>query len=449
MKYILETPTCPAAPPENSESESRYWRAPCQLQIAKESEKILSTTNPALVSLAGTQSLLMLQGPVGPLFNRIAKWKQGFGHTVTRIVFNGGDEFYCADSDPIKYTQTLQAWPAWLRQLLADRAIDGILLFGQNRPYHREAIRICRIMGIKVFVMEEGYVRPGYMTLEIDGVNAYSTTLEKYQLPESASVMEPRSAVVDKHCLQLMFHAALYYAFLNLGALRYRQYQHHRRSASWRYALYWAGAAAHYPYARLLDFAERKRLDLSRPYFFFPLQLESDAQIKHHSRYADTLSYTREILKSFAMHARTDAQLIVKQHPLALGRIGMRHAIVEIANQYGIRDRLIFLHTCEIHHLLHQAAGVVTVNSTVGIQAIRIGVPVKVLGDAIYKYPAVVDLQPLDHFWKSPKTPDKEVARQYHRRLKVLTQVPAALYAPASSPLSWNEAIFVHKEVRE
>ncbi len=39
--------------------------------------------------------------------------------------------------------------------------------------------------------------------------------------------------------------------------------------------------------------------------------------------------------------------------------------------------------------LLARAAGVVTVNSTVGLAALRAGVPVKPLGDAVYDVPGL------------------------------------------------------------
>lgn len=405
--------------------------------------------NPALAQLADVKSLLMLQGPIGPLFHRIAKWKRSLGHRVTRVVFSGGDEYFCPDPEAIEFCHTLREWPYYLRRLILRHEIDGVILFGQSRPLHREAIRICRMMGIDVFVMEEGYVRPGFMTLELGGVNAESTTLDAYKLDEDfplgATVTPAR---VKHHRLRMTWQAMLYYLFLRLGARHYTGYIHHRHSSILRYASYWVGAALHYPVTRWQDRKAMAALDQRRPYFFLPLQIDSDAQVVCHSRFLDVLSFVEEVMQSFALHASPDAQLFIKQHPLARGHLGMRASIFSMAERYGIRHRVIFVYSCKIYELLERVTGVVTINSTVGMQAIARSVPLKVMGDAIYDHPDVVDPQPLDDFWRNPRKPDPAKAIEFYRTLKILTQVPAALYDPASVPLDWDDLLSVHSGER-
>lgn len=118
----------------------------------------------------------------------------------------------------------------------------------------------------------------------------------------------------------------------------------------------------------------------------------------------------------------------------------MRREILQRATELGISDRVIFVYACKIYKLLDTVAGVVTVNSTVGLQTIAHAVPLKVMGEAIYDHADVVDRQPLDSFWESPRRPDPALAKRFHRKLKVLTQVPVALYASKTVPLHWNTA---------
>lgn len=452
---MLPIDTCEQAPESEQQAEgitlARKRPAKARLHLVEAAsqeacgpadERLACDANPALAQLVGVESLLMLQGPIGSLFHRIATWKRSLGCRVTRVVFNGGDKHFCPDPEAIEFCHTLREWPQYLRRLILVHKIDGVLLFGQSRPLHQEAIRICRLMGVRVFVMEEGYIRPGFMTLELDGVNAESTTLTKYRLADhlpAAATLAP--AKVKHHRLRVTWHAMQYYLFLRLGARYYAGYVHHRHTSIVHYARYWIGAALHYPLTKWRDRKALSALDERRPYFFLPLQIDSDAQVVFHSRFLGVLPFVDEVMQSFALHASPDAQLVIKQHPLARGHLGMRTSILSMAERYGIRQRVIFVCSCKIYQLLDKVAGVVTINSTVGLQAIAHGAALKVLGDAIYDHPDVVDSQPLETFWRHPRKPDPEKAARFHRELKLLTQVPVAIYDPSSVDLRWHTLV--------
>ena len=372
--------------------------------------------NPALGQLASISSLLMLQGPVGPLFSRIAAWKRDMGHQVRRVIFNSGDAGFCDD-------------------------IQGVILFGQTRFYHRQAIELCQRMGIPVFVMEEGYVRPGFVTLEMTGVNANSTTLKTHVLSAEGTAHNLPPAATRAYRFKLIFCAMEYYLRLKAGSWWYPHYVHHRDSTIWGYVKYWVRAGVAYPYTRWQDKRELKRLDKSKPYFFVPMQLDSDAQILFHSRYTDVMAFVDEVLESFAAHATDNSQLLIKQHPLARGHLDARQRVLCKAADLGIAHRVIFVHACKIYQLLEGVAGVVTVNSTVGVQAITHAAPLKIMGEAIYDHPDVADSQPLDSFWRNPFRPNPDRAKAFHQQLKLLTQVPAALYDGPGVPLRWGELL--------
>jgi len=55
--------------------------------------------------------------------------------------------------------------------------------------------------------------------------------------------------------------------------------------------------------------------------------------------------------------------------------------------------------------LLSNAAGIVTINSTVGTTGLYNRVPVKVLGNAVFDIPGLTSQQPLDAFWQDPSPP--------------------------------------------
>jgi len=66
-------------------------------------------------------------------------------------------------------------WPQFLDRLIVDRAVSDVILFGDCRPLHRAAIRVAQSRGLRVYVVEEGYFRPDWITLEEGGVNGYSS----------------------------------------------------------------------------------------------------------------------------------------------------------------------------------------------------------------------------------------------------------------------------------
>ena len=67
--------------------------------------------------------------------------------------------------------------------------------------------------------------------------------------------------------------------------------------------------------------------------------------------------------------------------------------------------------------MVRQARGLVTVNSTTGTLALSAGVPVKVLGRAIYDIDGITDQGLLDDFWRQPDAPDPDIYDAFCRTL--------------------------------
>jgi capsular polysaccharide export protein len=128
--------------------------------------------NPALTALLQSRSVLLLQGPVGPFFDRLTHWLKGNGvPTVNRVAFSGGDEWDCNASIALRFRGALVEWPMYLQYLFTTIKVDCIVLFGQARPHHAKAMVLASLLGIKVVVVEEGYFRPRYLSMELGGVN--------------------------------------------------------------------------------------------------------------------------------------------------------------------------------------------------------------------------------------------------------------------------------------
>ena len=165
--------------------------------------------------------MLLLQGPVGPFFKRLAADLRGAGAQVHKVNFNAGDWLFYPRG-AIAYRGTMDEWPAFTEALLKRLRIDVVLLFGDNRPVHRMAHAVATRLGVEIGVFEEGYVRPDYITLERFGVNGFSLlpSEPEYYFAEPPKC-PPRRAVGNAYWAMVRY-GLLYFAAGALGKPLFR-----------------------------------------------------------------------------------------------------------------------------------------------------------------------------------------------------------------------------------
>jgi capsular polysaccharide export protein len=120
------------------------------------------------------RSFLFLQGMATRFFERLGQALIGRGHAVYRVNFNGGDRAFWRLPGAVDFRGRPEEWPGFLDRLIIDRAISDIILFGDCRPLHRAAIRVAEARALRIHVVEEGYLRPDWITFEEGGVNGHS-----------------------------------------------------------------------------------------------------------------------------------------------------------------------------------------------------------------------------------------------------------------------------------
>jgi capsular polysaccharide export protein len=159
------------------------------------------------------------------------------------------------------------------------------------------------------------------------------------------------------------------------------------------------------------------------PLFLMALQLETDFMIRRAGPPDGLAGALRRVAASFAAHAPAGAKLIVKPHPLDPGLTDWRAIAAEAAG-----DRALWRDGGGIEPLLPRLTGLVTVNSTAGLTALRAGVPVAALGRA--SYDALCWDGPLDGFWRAAAPPDPARVRAFVQALAAATQVPGHFDGP-------------------
>jgi capsule polysaccharide modification protein KpsS len=375
--------------------------------------------------------LLLLQGPAGPFFARVARQFRAAGARVTKVNFNGGEDLYYREPDVVRYRGTLGDWPAFFEQLVRERAIDGVVLFGDCRPLHRAAIARARALGLVVHVFEEGYLRPDFVTLERDGVNGHS------RIPQDpadfmAVVPEPEPAHrrVEHAFIKSALHTIAYASATALAKSRYPLYEHHRDIRPLPQARLWFRGTVRRAVHTLRDRALAAKLEAHAmpPYFFVPLQVHLDSQLSH-SRYDDVSEFIAEVVGAFAEHAPQDHVLILKLHPMDRAYRDYSGDVAEVTRQHGLQGRVFYVDVINLPAALRGARGTIVINSTVGLSSLTHGTPVKCLGRAIYDIAGLTHQGSLAEFFQAPGEVDRVLYKQFRHWLLQHNQLNGSVWS--------------------
>ncbi len=382
------------------------------------------------------RNFLFLQGPHGPFFHRLGHMLRAAGGTVWRVGFNQGDSaFWLHRASYIPFTDTVADWPDKFRALCADKQITDVVLYGDTRPIHAEAVAIAKSRGLTVHVFEEGYLRPYWVTYERGGANGHSRimTLSVPQMRRALKGLDldlPDTPSKWGDMRQHIFYGALYHWFVMFLNVRYRHFRPHRNITVARELWLYLRRIAFMPLLWLDRVQATWRIKTGGfPYHLALLQLEHDASFRDHSPFETMSDFLTVLIEGFAAGAPTHHHLVFKAHPLEDGRTPMRHDIRRLARQHGVIDRVHYVRGGKLARLLNDARSAVTVNSTAAQQALWRGLPVKAFGQAVYLKPEFVSAQPLDAFFQNPTRPDSRAYRDYRHYLLETSQITGSFYS--------------------
>jgi capsular polysaccharide export protein len=382
----------------------------------------------SLDQLLTAQRILMLQGPMGNFFDHVSSWLRERDIECYKVNFNGGDHFFYHGPYAIDYIQPLDHFQGWLGLLIDQLNIDTILCFGDCRLYHVEAKQVCHKKNIQFLVFEEGYLRPDYITLEVDGVNAYSSMNLDKIAPTLSSYHFP--IPTDSSFALMVFSACFYYLAWIAMSWRYRHYQHHRLLTPSQEVSAWFRSFRLRVSNSVTDRIRYRyiRQYWSNCYYIVALQVHNDSQVRVHSNYLDVSDFIVETMRSFAAEATPSQCLVIKHHPMDRGYRNYRQLIKELSIELGMSHRVMYV--CDVHlpSLIRGSLGLIAINSTTGLQALFHGKPVKVMGRAIYDLPQLTCQKSLDAFWVSPTPVDRDYYSRFRELLIVQSQLNGSFY---------------------
>lgn len=391
------------------------------------------------------KSFLFLQGMATGYMKRLGVALTARGHAVRRITFNAGDLLFWRKAEGAHFRGRLEQFPEFLAPRLDEWAVTDVVLFGDCRPLHRAAIELARTRNIVVHVIEEGYLRPNWVTVEASGVNGNSSLprVAAWYLKEAKALpaWTGGTPVTGSFRRRAMEDVAYNIASV-LGRPFYIGYRTHR---PWHPFVEYAGwikqLAFQLPAARAAARSIGRLRASARPFWLHPLQLDCDSQIRCHSRFGRIRPALEHVIASFARAAPREAVLVVKEHPLDNGLQNWRRVTHRLARDHGVDHRVLYLRGGDLGGLIEAARGVVVVNSTVGFLALSFGKPVIALGSAIYDLDGLTFRGDLDDFWDQGAAPDPALFDAFRRVVAARTQVNGGFFSEQALELAVQGAV--------
>ncbi|HZH46031.1 MAG TPA: capsular biosynthesis protein [Roseococcus sp.] len=377
------------------------------------------------------RAFLFLQGPISPFFRELGAALAARGHAVHRINLSLGDRLFWHDARAEDYRGRPAEWPAHIAQRLCGWGITDLVLLGEQRPLHRAAIAAAQALGVAVTVTDYGYLRPDWIILERDGLNALSRYPRDAARILALAEGLPPPDMTRRHAGRFALQAVWDMAFHLANTLPW-PFPHHERFLLHPPLPAYLGTGW-----RLLRRGARRReaeaalaaIPPGAPLFLFAMQMETDYSIRAYSAYPDMDTPIAETIASFAAHAPPQAWLVVKVHPLDPGLKRWEARVQRIARAHGMEARVRYADAVPLDPLIERGAGLVTVNSTAGLRAIQLGRPVLALGEALFRAEGLSHQGGLDRFWTAPEPPDPVLADAFLRGIAHHLHIRGDFYA--------------------
>ncbi|WP_105384597.1 capsule biosynthesis protein [Neorhizobium alkalisoli] len=378
------------------------------------------------------RTFLFLQGPASPFLRRLAEAVENKGASIRKISLCLGDVVFWWPKESNFFRGRANDWPVYLNCYIRDHNITDIVMLGDGRAPHAVAAELGIGAGLRVHILEHGYLRPDWLTIEPDGMSGHSRFPAK---PADISALAAGQPSVSSE--KLYPSSFLTYALYDLAfhipnvALGWLVHPHYRTHGPVHPAVEYSGwiwkALTRRKRRRqartAIEACLSARSGAPSPFYFFPLQLPGDYQIRRHAPGGDLFRLVDATIASFADHAPANTRLLFKIHPIDNGLSRWPNRIDSAATKHGVADRVFVADGGDTDLLIAKSHGVVTVNSTVGLTALAAGRPVIALGSAIYDVPGLAFQESLAAFWQNPTAPDPDLFDAFTRALAATTQV--------------------------
>ena len=255
----------------------------------------------------------------------------------------------------------------FLEKFIKKNKIECILMQNDTRWQHALAIYVAKKLGIKYFVFELGLFRPNTITMDSEGVNYNNSVPRKkeaylnYNLREKIFNYKKISSNITERRRNL--HIIIYIILYRLSEvlrvsgienkkIRIRDYTRRFKKAY---------------------FEKKTRNDrnvIDGNYIFAPLQVSDDSQLLVHSDYNNMVEFMEEVISGVEKYRKkysSELKLVFKEHPMDQGKVSYR----DFYKKYKYLEWVYFLESGNTKKLVEESDLIITINSTVGLEAIE------------------------------------------------------------------------------
>lgn len=398
-----------------------------------------STTNATIAM----PNVLHLQGPASPLWSELADAFEARGARTRKVHLAPSDALFWRRPGVLSYRGSLARWPVWLEALIARDGITDILCYADRLPFHAAAAEVAARLGVRFHVVENGYFRPDWITLERGGMGVRSHFPNDPEMvrERARGLPAPDFEIRHRHRFHVLAAHEVAQSLVDFFARPlYPGYRSERYYNTIHEYLSWFPRALVVPRLRKVTKAIERWSPDTR-YWLFAMQLQADFQIRANSHWGHLSNLMERVIGSFAENAAPDERLVVKLHPHDNMMERWDRVAARIAARHGVADRVFTVIGGDLGGLIRRSRGVLLVNSTVGIHVLRAGKPLAVLGAAVYDMPGLAHAGPLDTFWRAPRAPDPELVDAFLRLLGATTQIKGDFYDPAGRAAAIAEIV--------
>lgn len=376
--------------------------------------------------LAGRR-FLIVSAPFGSFGMALAAVLEERGASVRRMIFNAGDALNWRRQGGVTFKDAPEQWVDRLEALAPE--FTDLVLFGEAGPYNRAILSACDDLKCRVWVLENGYFRPDWVTVEQNGVNG-SSALPRFRggYPEPAPPV-PEPAVVGKILPHHVANISAYHAAQIIGGALFPHYSAPYVFSPLKQCLGHIRRYVGLAFRRVENY-DADVIKARGDFFIACLQREGDAQLLRYSQYVDNQAFLKAVIASFAANAPAGARLVVKNHPLDPGLVNLRAVTMRLAQEHGLAGRVDFIDGGNLAALCRASQGMVVNNSSAALSALGFHTPVKVMGDAFFDFDGLTDQQPIDAFWSAPQVPDTALFTRFRAHVIAQSQVNGNFHEP-------------------
>lgn len=336
----------------------------------------------------------------------------------------------------------------YLNELYSQDVFDLIVIWNDTFMYDSIAKQFANVNGIATLIFEAGIFRPNTITVDSKGVNFGNS------VPQDPQYY--RDLNLDENVLDELNNKNLTYQFdqqpklKSFYLLERLQDNFHTKIIKNQLNLDNIFETTLQKLVRVFNKTVNRKIKkkdkeivLPEEFIFVPFQVHDDSQVILNSPQIKNMGELVKIidreLKLYNTIYNKQLVAVFKEHPADNGRIDYSN----IYKKYEHENHLIFLKDGETKKILEKCKMVITINSTVGIEALQNNKPVITLGNAYYNINGVClhcnDYNNLHKDINNVSKIDKDLVYRFLYYLRYIYQIEG----------NWRKGQFNHSQLKE